>query len=49
MKKEAVAVAPHKKQGFFGEIRQNFWLYMLIMPCILFAIVFKYNIIFIIL
>lgn len=42
MKKEAVAVAPHKKQGFFGEIRQNFWLYMLIMPCILFAIVFKY-------
>ncbi len=42
MKNEAVPVMRKKKTGFFGEMHQNFWLYMLIVPCILFAIIFKY-------
>jgi len=32
----------NKKHGFFKEIRINFWLYLLILPAILFALIFRY-------
>lgn len=35
-------VSKSKERGFFGEIKQNFWMYMLMLPAILFAIIFKY-------
>ena len=41
-KKSGEAAGQPQKHGFFAEIRQNFWMYMLMLPAILFAIIFKY-------
>ena len=40
--KKNTAKVPKQRHGFFAEMRQNFWMYMLMLPAILFAIVFKY-------